>query len=324
VGYNDEIGWDYNGDGKLTNPGDDVSQWEKGAWLCIQSEGLGPYWMPYREIQENMFGVNANGGECGCDYMLLCRPKKDYSPQLTFKISVSHNQRQNLKLETGVANGLDASEPEHLKDYSWAFNNTGGPFPMAGDLQSETIEIGLDLTDLTQHVSGDEVTFFLKTTSSGGSCKINSLSLMDYTSGSENEISCEESGVSISGERLMAVSFTGDISSINSRKPLAVNSRAGALISISPNPARLRTGAVRFTLAKNDAKPVLLYIRDIAGRTVYSTSLMQNNKQQTTVSWNLKDMQGKRVPSGAYIAALTYSDKHDADGLKTRTFVVAE
>jgi hypothetical protein len=324
VGYNDEIGWDYNGDGNLTNPGNDVSQWEKGAWLCIQSEGLGPYWMPYREIQENMFGINGNGGECGCDYMLLCRPKKDYSPLLTFKISISHNQRNKLKLETGVANGLDKSQPEHTKDYSWAFNFTGGSLPLGGDGQSDQIEIGLDLTDLLAHVSGNEATFFLKATSTGGSGKVVSLTLMDYTSGSENEIQCEQNNTTISETILMPVSFTGEMTAINSRKTLPSLYTANASITISPNPAGLHSGPVFFSLPGTNSTPVSICIRNITGRTVYSAILKPNENLPNTASWDLKDNNGRKVSTGAYLASISTGNHVNARGLATSLLIVTE
>jgi hypothetical protein len=302
IGYSDSIGWDYNGDGSLTNPGEDVLQWEKGAWKCIDASGMGPYWLPYREIPENQLGVNEDGGECGGDYMILCRPKKDYKPVFTFKISVSHNQRNQLKLETGVANSLGASEPEFTKDYSWAFNFTAGPVPMGGSYQTEEIEIGLDLTDLLEKVTSEDVTFFLKATSNGGSGQIKSLTLMDYTGGDDPaEISCPQSNVGISGTILMSVPLTGVLTSGKLRQG---NSNGTFKFAASPNPVRRHTNFVQFSFSGKNIEPANLHIMDTFGRTVFQSSFTAN-LIPPGISWNLLNNNGVRVSPGTYIASIT-------------------
>src|SRR4051812_36896882 len=164
-----------NGGHALTIVGYD-DNFQGGSYLVANNWGDGLYWAPYK-----LFRAGAGLATSQGTPVMFCRVKKDYSPKLTLKISLTHNQRGSIAIMTGAANSADASVPVKTKDYAGAFNYAGGAVPMCGRGQSETIEIGLDLTDLLPSLTGKDARFFLQVVSKGGSGKVNSVTLEDYT-----------------------------------------------------------------------------------------------------------------------------------------------
>jgi hypothetical protein len=259
-----------------------------GAWLMVNNWSDGIRWELYSAAQNGnlITGVRV----------------KDHTPVLTFKTTITCDVRNKIKIETGVANSLDASEPEITRGYGSAFNYSGGPNPMGGDMQKSTIEIGLDLTDLLEHVSGDEATFFLKISSNGVSGEVNALSLMDYSSGSVNEI--EGEGASFGGGgALLKVSRSGDINAII-KKGINGARNTNALL-VSHNPA---DKSVRFSFPS--ATVASLKIRDVAGRSVYSGDIGQINTSagKSSASWNMTGNNGKKIMAGVYVATVSFKN----------------
>jgi hypothetical protein len=290
-----------------------------GSWKVINNHGGEDYkWMPYSEVTKNRIQwqqPDNPDGEAACDFVVFCQPKKDYTPTITFKTSISAGQRNNIKIETGVANGLNADEPEHTKDYSWFFNFTGGPFPMCGNAQDETCELGLDLTDLIQYVNSDEQTFFLIVTSKGGG-SVNSLSLKDYTNGGE-ETESSDGGGSISGTKTMSVSRSGSFPNVAVKKP-DLSQRAMQDISVFPSPAGKSTRIVQFIPSQSEMTLTGLSVKDVAGRVVYS------KKTGFTGAWNLLDNNGKRTAKGVYAATVSFKDGKGMSGRKIAKVIVTE
>jgi hypothetical protein len=252
-----------------------------GAWLMVNNWSDGLRWVKYSAAQNGnlITGVRV----------------KDHNPVLTFKTTITCGNRNGIKIETGVANGNDASEPEYINGYGSAFNYSGQNYPMQGDAQSSTIEIGLDLTDLLEHVTGDEATFFLKISSNGASGEVNSLTLMDYSSGSVTEIDGE--GASFGGNGVLCkVPIIG--SNIAQRNR---GVRSADALLVSHNPASKN---VRFSFPA--ATSASLNIRDIAGRVVYSGDIgkLNTSGEKTSATWNMTGNNGKKIMSGVYIATV--------------------
>jgi hypothetical protein len=307
VGYDDNVGYDYNGDGKLTNPGTDISQWEKGSWIICNNWGDGIYYAPYR-----LFSGKASGGLATSQGtpLMFCKIKKDYSPLLTFKISITHNQRNGIQLITGIATSAAATAPAKTKNYSAAFNFCGGALPMCGKNQSSTIEIGLDLSDFVKDIIGKEARFFLQVTSKGGTGQVNGLSLIDYSGAAMKETQCLETNKAIpSGATTsMSIPWTGSI-------PSAVHPFAGpmartCLLSAFPNPVKRSSGQVLFSAQKNPGAVSALRITDVRGCAV-RTILFQGSGTDfgnAEIPWNLKDGSGKTVSAGIYIVNAEFKD----------------
>jgi hypothetical protein len=188
-----------------------------GSYLCVNNWGDGIYWAPYKLFRA--------GGKLANKYgtpVMFVRVRKNYTPQLTFKITISHDSRNKIALMTGVAPSAAATTATKWKDYAGAFNFAGGSAPMMGKNGSSTIEIGLDLTDFTPLLTGKDARFFFSVVSKGGSGKIDNVTLMDYTGGgAPKEIAGTEPGKAIAGNSTTTVSipWTGSVTAL--RRALA-------------------------------------------------------------------------------------------------------
>ena len=195
VGYHDSICWDYNNDGQYTNDEDinndgivDFRDWEIGGVKLANS------YYPFSW---------GNNGFAYLTYNALCRSlvqggvwnqcvsvmqaKENTDPQLTFKITLTHNSRNKIKVMAGVSSELNATEPAFVMDFP-ILNYQGGDLYMqgGGSVSDKTLEFGLDVTALLAHIeTGQPATFFLMVDEddSGNSAtgSVNSWSVMDYT-----------------------------------------------------------------------------------------------------------------------------------------------
>lgn len=197
VGWNDYVRWDYNDDGQYTNDIDinddgivDVRDWENGAFIVVNSWGQGfgdqgRVFVPFRLLAED----NWHGGvwqKC----VTVIRPKKEYDPQLTYKVGITYTKRNQLKIVAGVAQNTASSRPEFVIEYPF-FNYLGDALPMQGtdDVGSEFLEIGLDVSSLLSYIDPDEsAKFFFEIYQHQGGVvagdgQVKYFSLMDYGSG---------------------------------------------------------------------------------------------------------------------------------------------
>lgn len=191
AGYDDEVGYDFNKDGRITNNVDitgdgavDMADWEKGALIMLNSWGsswanAGTIYVPYRLLKIEPRGIE------------IFYIRKNYVPQWTLKVSMDYSQRVNLKLSVGISSDTNAVSPEKTATCHH-FNNDGkGEVPMLGKwadgvMHTEAMEFGLDCTDLTSgYDTNKPFKLFLvaetKTGTSGnGTGKIYSISGIEY------------------------------------------------------------------------------------------------------------------------------------------------
>lgn len=162
VGYDDRIVFDLDSNQVYGEKDKD----ECGAWIIVNS--WGPGW--------------ANGGFIYCPYKYsfpvrqqeggAWRPefyhvRKDYRPKRTLRLRMEYSRRSEIKLSVGVATRMDAREPERIVEMEhFKFAGDGrtnrratfgmdAPTPMLGKwadgwLHEEPMELGYDLTDLTE------------------------------------------------------------------------------------------------------------------------------------------------------------------------------
>jgi hypothetical protein len=173
-----------------------------GSYLMADNMGDRYIWAPYK-----LFRTGGNVAIESGSWPMFPRIKKNYSPKLTFKITLTHDQRDKIAIMTGYANSATAAAPAKLKDYAGAFNFAGGSVPMVGKNRSATIEIGLDLTDFVPFLTGKEARFFLHVISKGGTGRIDKVSLMDYTTGEVKEIPGAETNKPIAANGITEISI---------------------------------------------------------------------------------------------------------------------
>ncbi len=130
-----------------------------------------------------------------------------YSPEITMKIKMSHPIRKALKFTAGASNDTSATVPDKTHIFT-ALKNRGGDFPMTGT--SDTIEFGLDITNLYSEVNNYEPTkIFIslneKDTSDIFNGFIHNYSVLTYSSG-VSEYACSDSNVVIVNNDLTRIS----------------------------------------------------------------------------------------------------------------------
>jgi hypothetical protein len=265
-----------------------------GSWLIQAQWGTGDYWLPFTMLHS---GTSWYGNPAQNKYVMFCRIKKNYTPKFAFKVTVTHSQRNQVCLMVGAANSTSATQPSVSKDCGNAFNYGGGSIPMCGSGKSSTIEIGFDLTDFASVVVGGQGTFFFRAMSKGGSGTVNSLSLMDYNGSTVREIPCSQSNVAMSSSTVLRIPWTGTTTQEEFQNTIKAHQGNGLQAAFTAG-----FQAVKFTFPRENMRSSTLQIRDLSGRTVFSTKAFTNAASET--SWDLRDYLGRKVSPGTYIASV--------------------
>ena len=210
VGYNDSIRFDYNNDGQYTNNIDingdgivNMRDWEIGGVKMVNSWGTswgnsGKAYVMYKTLAE----PTATGGIWN-NIVHLIAVKQSCSPILTMKATVNHSSRNKIKISAGVATDLSATVPEHTLSFPLFNYQGGGLYMQGGNSESDkTLELGLDVTPLLSYVTpGETAKFFLRIDGQDpyneGTGQVNSLSVIDYSGGTPEEVVSSQSNVAI-------------------------------------------------------------------------------------------------------------------------------
>jgi hypothetical protein len=159
VGYDDRIGYDVNGDGKITNDIDrngdgkvTLADWERGAFIVVNSWGEtwskdGKIYLLYSAMVDPTWERGNFLGRIEVSRHL---------PQHTLKLKLACNKRSDLRVTIGIAGDKNATKPEHELEpqvlNGWPlFGKRGdnvGEVPIAGSGDDSPLELGIDLTPL--------------------------------------------------------------------------------------------------------------------------------------------------------------------------------
>jgi len=157
VGYDDQVGYDVNGDGKITNDldlNDDgkvtLADWERGAYIVVNS--WGENWSKDGKIFLLYSAMIDSTWKRG-NYLGRAEVTR-YLPRRTLRLKLACSDRTDLRMTIGIASDKDASAPEH-EFAPEAFNGwplfrrgNAGHVPIAGPEDKTPIEVGIDLTPL--------------------------------------------------------------------------------------------------------------------------------------------------------------------------------
>ena len=176
VGYDDKVGYDVNGDGRITNDIDrdgdgkiTLADWERGAFIVVNSWGKtwskdGKIYLLYSAMVDPTW---ERGNYLG--RIEVCR----HIPRLTLKLKLACNKRSDLRMTIGIASDKNATKPEHelapqvlngLPLFGQRKNNVG-EVPLAGPGNDSPLELGIDLTPLLNQLgttSGGDGRLFLR------------------------------------------------------------------------------------------------------------------------------------------------------------------
>jgi len=225
AGYNDSIRYDYNNDGLYTNDIDingdgivDMRDWEIGG-LKIANGYAGTGWgnngfsyMMYKSLAESI-----NNGGIWNYSVYVVKAKLTETPQLTMKVNMKHDKRNEIKVIVGVNQNINADRPSTRMEFP-IFNYHGDALGMQGDLTEEgkSIEFGLDVSPLLSEINTTQpAKYFLevieKDPTGVGTGFVNKLSLMDYTTGTLVETVCPDTDIFIVNNDTTRLSVTKTI-----------------------------------------------------------------------------------------------------------------
>jgi hypothetical protein len=220
-GYDDEVGFDFNEDGQITNDIDitddgkvDMRDWERGALIFVNSWGIlwenhGTVYVPYRLL---VIGTGSEGvpRSMGAELYYI---RKNYAPNKALKIEMEYSQRCNLKLSIGLSEDLTSDIPEkelEAHHFIWAGN---GEVPLLGKwadgtMHTESMEFMLDFTDLQEGINtSNMLKYFLKIETQEGEGILKKLSLVNYASSENEEINYPTENVILESNIIYFFSF---------------------------------------------------------------------------------------------------------------------
>ncbi len=174
VGYDDQVGFDLNGDGKITNDIDtnkdgkiNLADWERGCYIVANSWGAkwskdGCIYLPYSAMVDADWERGNYLGRVEVAHQI---------PRMTLRLKLACSDRSDLRVSIGMAKDAKATAPsseiapEVLNGWPLFGGLSGGRVPMVGPGDSTPIEMGIDLTALAMECgrnAGADRQIFLK------------------------------------------------------------------------------------------------------------------------------------------------------------------
>lgn len=261
IGYDDSVRYDFNGDGFYTNNKDingdskiDMKDWETGALRIVNTWGSsfgdgGFAFLPYWTLVE----LPEKGGSISDNHIFFCKVKKDVTIKAALKVQINSDHRNQMAFSVGISEDLKAQSPSKTKVFKKQFTYAGGDRPIGGTKNSNSIEIGLDITDLIDSIGNPSqyMAFFI-VDSKKENGTITSTALIDYASGAPQEYPSSQTSVPIKqGKTLISVqnSITNSSKTKSNlqTQPLQVKNSNKVLEIISPFSGPLKVRIYNFS-----------------------------------------------------------------------------
>ncbi len=170
AGYDDQVKYDYNGDGQYTTDIDingdgvvNVKDWEVGAVLVVNSWGTfwnnnGKVWMMYKVLADTV----ADGGIWN-NQVYVVNAKSTPKPRLIAKIKINDNARNSINITMGINANTNGQYPAFTKNFNILFA-WSGQVNMISRTNTNPMEVALDISQFADQVNLDTmpVKFFLQ------------------------------------------------------------------------------------------------------------------------------------------------------------------
>lgn len=272
-GYSDEIGYDINGDGRITNDVDitrdgkiDWRDREQGALQLVNSWGTS--WQNKGKVWVLYSGLNCNN--------VLGIKVAPHTTKLMVKAKLTASNRGNLKVGTGYSEDVNSNAPSSaIHTYGSAYNKSGGSHPLKGSGAGSTLTAGFDCSkfiDELQAKNAKKAKIFLQISGSG---TVNEMSAMYYPGGGTNavEFKLNQTDVNISGTLNLGV-----VVDLETSKIVDIQKIAGPMFT-------LRQVGKEYAINLPSKESYTINVTNMMGKTV--KSFRTNNTDRVLVSNNL-------------------------------------
>jgi len=166
VGYDDQVGYDVNGDGRITNDVDTngdgevtLADWERGAYIVVNS--WGEKWSADGRIYLLYSAMIDPDWERG-NYLGRVEVSR-HVPRATLRLTLSCSERSKLRTQIGIAGDGSSARAEHEVEpqvlNGWpifAKQHHPGAVPIAGPGNDKPIELGVEISELLDKLGADE------------------------------------------------------------------------------------------------------------------------------------------------------------------------
>jgi hypothetical protein len=299
VGYYHNNLIDFNEDGVISDNIDtnsdgviDMHDNEQTLWIVVNSD--------YGHITRNLFFLKYDVlSQVWNDQVFIPVPDTAYAPELTLKIKMKHPNRKDIKISAGISSDLQSEYPEQIIDFL-IWNYQGGEHVMTGvDTMpdSETLEFGIDVTDLKKLKNGSGLfNIFMKIENSGiDEGELQYFSIIDYTGAQLNEHVIVDNPV-----ELLPISdnYFNDIFNFSLNKsesilditsPTVITGKTNEQVFATINPIDGQE-PYNFYIAQNNEYSVNLSTIDFASSTTYmfNTSIVStSNPKIVNPEWDI-------------------------------------
>ncbi|MDG5813938.1 Ser-Thr-rich GPI-anchored membrane family protein [Chitinispirillales bacterium ANBcel5] len=198
VGYDDSVRYDYNDDGVYENPTDDIGTWEIGAVKVANSWGTrwadsGFAYVTYRALVTQ----GARGASGLVSGLVIDHNEPYHEPRITYKISLTHENSNQVYATAGFARNTEATAPSFVKPFNFG-QRLGFSAPLT-DYDGGPFEYGVEVSHFEEGTRDREVAFFLDINTTGGSGTLHSFSVIDYTGTDSVEYKYPETDIELVG-----------------------------------------------------------------------------------------------------------------------------